>query len=188
MDRRRMRALTTVVVLGLVGGAATIAGTGNAFSEPEPEVSEARAANSAASTKVRPWRSSPAGRLGPDFITEVDAVAHTAVLEPESAIAVANLTVRPGQYVVRYAFEARLDSAWQRVELRCGVVDGNGTLAFLFDDPKPVRAGQDWESYRAETTFSLPDITLGLRCFPSATGFSSASFRNVSLSVTTIPF
>ncbi len=178
-----MRVLATVVALGLVGGSAAIAGAGN---DVDPETGGA--ANSAVSTNVWPLRSSANGQLGPDFITEVDAVAHTAVLEPESAIAVANLTVRPGQYVVRYAFEARLDSAWQPVELRCGVVDGNGTTAFLFDDPEPVRAGQDWASYRAETTFSLPDITLGLRCFPSATGFSSASFRNVSLSVTTIPF
>ena len=183
-----MRVLTTVVVLGLVFGAGAIAGTGSDFSEGEPEVSDTSAARSAVSTNLWPWRSSANGRLGPDYSTEVDAVAHTAVLEPESAIAVANLTVRPGQYVVRYAFEARLDSAWQPVELRCGVVDGNGTKAFLFDDPEPVRPGQGWVTYRAETTFSLPDITLGLRCFPSATGFSSASFRNVSLSVTTIPF
>ncbi|GAB3139285.1 hypothetical protein GCM10027057_20360 [Marisediminicola antarctica] len=184
-----MRVLATVVVLGLVGGAVAIAGTGNDFSEAAgADAAEARGANSAASTNVWPWRSSANGQLGPDYSTEVDAVAHTAVLEPESAIAVANLTVRPGQYVVRYAFEARLDSAWRPVELRCGVVDGNGTKAFLFDDSEPVRAGQGWVAYRAETTFSLPDITLGLRCFPSATGFSSASFRNVSLSVTTIPF
>jgi len=186
MDRRRMRVLATVVVLVLAGGSAAIAGAGNDFSEPEAP--EAQAAHSAVSTNVWPGRSSANGRLGPDYITEVDAVAHTAVLEPESAIAVANLTVRPGQYVVRYAFEARIDSAWQPVELRCGVVDGNGTKAFLFDDPEPIRAGQGWASYRAETTFSLPDITLGLRCLPSTTGFSSASFRNVSLSVTTIPF
>ena len=184
-----MRVVTTVVVLVLVGGSAALAGAGNAVSETEPTLGESRATNSPVSTNIWPWRTTATGELdGTDYSTQVDAVSHTDVLTPESSIAVANLTVRPGQYVVRYAFEARLDSAWQPVELRCGVVDGNGTKAFLFDDPQPILPGQDWARYRADTTFSLPDITLGLRCIPSATGFGQASFRNIELSVTRIPF
>jgi hypothetical protein len=188
MERRRMRALTAVFALALVGGAAAIAGAGTGVTDPEPEAQD-RAANSSVATNMWPWRTSATGELdGTDFSTQVDAVSHTDVLTPDSSIAVANLTVRPGQYVVRYAFEARLDSAWQPVELRCGVIDGNGTKSFLFDDPDPILPGRDWARYRADTTFSLPDITLGLRCVPSATGFGSASFRNVELSVTEIPY
>lgn len=184
-----MRVLAAVVALGLVGGGAAIAGAGGGFSEPDTEGRESRATNSSVSTNIWPWRTSATGELdGTDFSTQVEAVSHTDVLTPESPIAVANLTVRPGQYVVRYAFEARLDSAWQPVELRCGIVDGNGTRSFLFDDPEPILPGRGWARYRADTTFSLPDITLGLRCVPSTTGFSSASFRNVELSVTRIPF
>lgn len=183
-----MRALTVVVALGVVGGAAAIAGAGTGFSDPDTVVKD-RAANSSVSTNIWPWRTAAAGELdGTDFSTQVAAVSHTDVLTPESSIAVANLTVRPGQYVVRYAFEARLDSAWQPVELRCGVIDGNGTKSFLFDDPDPILPGRDWARYRADTTFSLPDITLGLRCVPSTTGFGLASFRNVELSVTKIPY
>jgi len=126
--------------------------------------------------------------LRPDRLTRVEELSRVGVLEPSSGIAVANLTVRPGQYTVRYGFEVRLDAAYQPFDLRCGVVDTNGIQTFLIDDPRPVLAGSGWESHSAWATFSLPDITLGVRCFPTATGFGQASFRDVTLSVTTIPY
>ena len=177
-------ALTVVAIAGALGATET----GSQEGRPDASSTSASGRTPPGSVESSFVRSAEGIFVRPDRLTRVEEFSRVGVFEPDAGIAVANLTVRPGQYTVRYDFEARLDTAYQPVELRCGVVDANGIRSFLIDDPRPVLPGSGWGSYLVESTFSLPDITLGIRCFPTSTGFGSVSFRDVSLSVTTIPY
>lgn len=191
VTRRRSVLLAGAGALAVlaIAGALSTTGTAPPTGKADAASTSARGGTTAPGAAPPAYVRSAEGILvRPDRLTRIEDFSRVGVFAPDSGIAVANLTVRPGQYTVRYDFEARLDTAYQRLDLRCGVVDANGTRSFLIDDPRPVRSGSGWGAYLVESTFSLPDITLGIRCFPTSTGFSSVSFRDVTLSVTTIPY
>lgn len=112
--------------------------------------------------------------------TVIERTSRVGVFGPAHAVSVANLTVTPGVYVIRFSFEARADSAFAPGDLRCGLVDNNGVDHFIFDDPTPLTAGRDWVAHSEVTTFSLGDVTLGIKCQPVTGGFYRVSFRNVN--------
>lgn len=118
----------------------------------------------------------------------VDAFSQSGVMSPIGGIAVANLSVRPGTYLVQYAFDARFESPFRPGVLYCGIVDNNAGGRFLGSDPAPIRAGSDWVRHSYAANFSLPDLTLGVRCFPAEVALARASFRNITLSVTATSF
>ena len=99
---------------------------------------------------------------------------------PAHAISVANLTVTPGVYLVRFSFEARADSAYSPATLDCGLVVLNGVDQFIYDDSTPLTAGREWVRHTGVTTFAFADVTLGVKCRPQVAGFYRASFRNVA--------
>ena len=123
------------------------------------------------------------GAGSPDYSTERDTVVTSGVLDPDRPINVANLTIRPGAYVVGYSFEADLSSAGATSQLECGVVDANGRGGFLFVDDDRITAGAGWQRRSVLTPFALPDITLGLRCRADTGGVAVASFRDIRLVV-----
>lgn len=117
-----------------------------------------------------------------NYSVKRNSVSRAGLVTAESGIAVANLTVRPGNYILSYEFEARLDAVDPSMQLRCGLVDNNGFRRFFVEDPKPIAAGHGWERRTLVTNFSLPDVTIGIRCIPTETGLLQASFRDVALS------
>ena len=126
----------------------------------------------------------PVTGAAPAYSAERDSLTESGILGPRTRITVANLTVRPGQYIVSYSFEARLQASGEPEALVCGVIDSNGRPRFLIQDEDPIYAGSGWERRSFAASFSLPSMTLGLRCVAVGTGLSVASFRDISLAVT----
>ena len=143
----------------------------------------------AAASDARP--SSRAYLPGPDqeptFSTRRDSVVRSGYLAAGTPVRVADMTVGTGQYVVSYALEASLQTAGPTDALVCGVVDSNGRTEYLAQDGDPVFSGAGWQRLRFAATFTLPEITLGLRCTTMGTSIAIASFRDVELSATRIP-
>ena len=121
--------------------------------------------------------------LVPDdgFATRIARVTVSGVMDEATTIAVADLTIPPGEYTLRVSFTARVVSAYNSVVLRCGVIDNNGTRQFLALDQNPIESGRAPDRHRVTAVFGLPDVTLGLRCYPSSIGLISATFDGVVL-------
>lgn len=122
----------------------------------------------------------------PDRANRGQSLERTGLVGPDAAIAVANLTVEPGRYLVKYEFESRMIGGELGTELECGLVDNNGVDRFLVADEDPVTVGLDWKRHVVQTTFSLPDATLGIRCYSVRPDLVHALFRDVSLSAVRI--
>lgn len=183
----KTRIVSALLVTALaMGGVATIAVATGAIA---PQASAAAPGPSASQLSVRASATPIAVELGSaERSTVIDQVSRAGVFGPELGIAVANLTVTPGQYYVGYSYESRVDSAYAPGTLRCGLVDSNGVNHFIANDPQEVTSGTGWRSHRAVTTFNLGDVTLGIRCDPETIGLYRASFRDVDFWVVRMPF
>ena len=114
----------------------------------------------------------------------VDWVVHRGFFAPENGFAVANLTLRPGRYVVTYSFEARIDSVGPPVSLECGMIDNNGYRSLLATGDEFVETDQLWRRFTVQSKFSVSDVTLGLNCVPQSPGLIEALFRDVTIVAT----
>ena len=189
---RRVGALSLavgLVTLGLSAVGATPSSFG-ASSRGDSTVADWLAADSTAgdSKTRRTLDTLPAHPLGSaERSTIVEIVTRASVFGPDRRIAVANLTITPGQYFVGYSYESRLESAYRPGTLRCGLVDSNGVDHFILEDPVEVRSGAGWDRHEGITTFNLGEVTLGIRCDPQAIGLYQATFRDISLWVVRMP-
>ncbi len=113
--------------------------------------------------------------------TRVPDFSRAGILRAEDSIVVANLTVPPGRYLVSYVFSGSLANTGVPAQLRCGLVDANGVDRFIAEDEAIITSGQGWQQMSVVTIFSLPDVTLGVRCEPTRTGLVFAQFRDVWL-------
>lgn len=176
----------------MLGGAVILAATlaATALSGPLPETPLPETALAEAQSLGDPTSFPGSGANRFDTLADraymMQSLERTAVVGPTEAIAVANLTVEPGRYLVSYQFESRLVSDRLDAELNCGLVDNNGVDRFLVADPEPVTVGTDWTRHTVVAPFSLPDVTLGIRCLSDRTDLVHALFRKVSLSVVTL--
>jgi len=90
-------------------------------------------------------------------------------------------TVDGGRYTAGYSLEAKLLSPMTDVTLDCMLVDLSGRLTNLRQPSMVVRADGEWTTLGFEDVFELPEVTLSIRCTPSASGEISASFRDVRI-------
>jgi len=90
-------------------------------------------------------------------------------------------TVDGGRYTAGYSLEAKLLSPMTDVTLNCMLVDLSGRLTNLRQPAMVVRADGEWTTLGFEDVFELPEVTLSIRCTPSASGDMSASFRDVTI-------
>ncbi len=125
------------------------------------------------------------GVAGDQSIQEktVAAFGRTALVGPDRGLVVANLSIEPGRYLVTYGFESRMIAAHADIELSCGLVDANGVVRFLIPDPTPISTGTGWRQHLVTSPFSLPEVTIGIRCVSDRTHVVYAQFRGVSISV-----
>lgn len=123
----------------------------------------------------------------PSASTRRESVIRSGYLEADTPLRVADMTVGTGQYIVSYTLEASLQSAGGMNAMVCGVVDADGRFRYLAQDGDPVFSGSGWQRLRFAASFTLPDITLGLRCSTVGTSLSIADFRDVEISATRIP-
>jgi hypothetical protein len=100
---------------------------------------------------------------------------------PEVPVSLQNLTVPDGRYVVSYALEVFVASRSGTVELLCGVEDTTGRLADLPGLVQTVTSGR-WVSIDGSDTFELPDLTMGVRCYPDRDVSLQVVVRRVELS------
>jgi hypothetical protein len=76
------------------------------------------------------------------FVTRIDRLTVSALMGRQTAVAVADLTIPPGQYTLRVSYSARVFSAYNPVSLRCGLIDNNGSRRFLATDQNPIESGR----------------------------------------------
>lgn len=116
------------------------------------------------------------------FVTRLPHVNISGVMGAETSLAVADLTIPPGEYMLRVSFMASARSAYNSVTLDCGIVINNsGSRKFLAHDQNPIATGRAPDRHRITAIFGLPDVTLGVRCYPSAEGLISTRFDDVVL-------
>lgn len=90
---------------------------------------------------------------------------------PRDSIDLGNLSLDSGRYRLGYSFRMTFTSAHGAATLRCGLVDPSGTIGYVSSNSFRVVTANDWA--RAVTftgEYSLPEMTVGVRCTPSLSG------------------
>lgn len=177
MSRRGPLAVT-VVALATVGLVV-------ASFAPLPQLGVTGGAASDDRPAARAYLPSPSAE--PTFSTRRDAVQRSGYLDADTTLRVADMTVGTGQYIVSYTLEASLQSVGSANALVCGVVDSNGRTGYLAQDGDPVFSGAGWQRLRFAASFTLPDMTIGLRCNTIGSAIAIARFRDIEISATRIP-
>jgi len=101
--------------------------------------------------------------------------------EPHDDIALANLTVSDGVYLIEYEAWVRFHARLPGVLLACGLVDASGRIGYLDDTVFPVPGNGRWTRVSVSATYDIPETTLGLRCSPTTAGPYGIGFRDVTL-------
>ena len=122
-----------------------------------------------------------AGSAAPTARDTGDSSLLVGYYEPHDDIALANLTVGDGVYLIEYEAWVRFHSRLPGVLLACGLVDASGRIGYLDDTVFPVPGNGRWTRVSVSATYDIPDTTLGLRCRPTAAGPYGVGFRDVTL-------
>ncbi len=100
---------------------------------------------------------------------------------PERPVSLTNLTLTDGRYRVSYSLTIyAADRGVPRTRLTCTIVDVSGRLSDL---PGLVRAvpTNQWVTVTATDVFELPDLTMGIRCYPDREADLTVVVRDVVL-------
>lgn len=100
----------------------------------------------------------------------------------ETELGVRNLTIQGGHIRVSYSLDVLFEHPEPDATLRCGLIDTSGRLEF-FEGSRTNAPVGEWTHLDFALDYELPELTLGIRCSPSADGVMSAVFRNVELAV-----
>jgi len=100
---------------------------------------------------------------------------------PTQQIALSNLTVVEGTYLVEYRAEVQFFASNPTTVLQCGLVDASGRIGYLDDRVFPVPANGAWTRIGDSATYDVPEITLGIRCSATAPGSFGIGYRTVEL-------
>jgi len=118
---------------------------------------------------------------GPAADTKVFAGTYTS----DTDVRVSNLTIEGGHVRVAYGFDVLFQPSGEAGVLRCGLVDTSGRLDF-FAGSRTVAFSGGWTHLEFAADYDLPELTLGIRCSPSADGPASMAFRGIRLSAEAI--
>ena len=121
---------------------------------------------------VRVWFA-PAGDTGDRLF----AGSYTS----DTDLRVANLTIAGGHVRLGYSIDVLFEPD-RPATLRCGLVDTSGRLDFFQSSRQDVPAGA-WTHVVFESSYDLPELTLGIRCSPSVDGVMSVAFRRAEITV-----
>lgn len=119
------------------------------------------------------------------FSTDPDQTIFAGTYTSDTDLRVANLTIVGGHVHVGYALDVLYEPSVPTSTLRCGLVDTSGQLDFFAGSSTVAPAG-GWTHLEFASNYDLPDITLGLRCSPSADGAASVTFRDIGITVETL--
>jgi len=99
----------------------------------------------------------------------------------DTDLRVTNLTIAGGHVRVGYSFDVLFDPD-RPATLRCGLVDTSGRLDFFEGSRQNAPSGA-WTHVVFESSYDLPELTLGIRCSPSVDGVMSVAFRDAEITV-----
>jgi hypothetical protein len=100
---------------------------------------------------------------------------------PERPVALTNLTLADGRYRVSYSLTIyAADRGVPRTRLSCSVIDVSGRLSDLPGLLTGVPTNQ-WVTVSATDVFELPDLTMGIRCYPDREADLTVVVRDVVL-------
>lgn len=100
---------------------------------------------------------------------------------PERPVALTNLTLADGRYRVSYSLTIyAADRGVPRTRLACSVVDVSGRLSDLPGLVTGVPTNK-WVTVAATDVFELPDLTMGIRCYPDRDADLTVVVRDVVL-------
>ena len=99
----------------------------------------------------------------------------------DTDLRVTNLTIAGGHVRLGYSFDV-LFEADRPATLRCGLVDTSGRLDFFEGSRQNAPSGA-WTHLVFESSYDLPELTLGIRCSPSVDGVMSIAFRDAEITV-----
>jgi len=100
---------------------------------------------------------------------------------PERPVALTNLTLAEGRYRVSYSLTIyAADRGVPRTRLACSVVDVSGRLSDLPGLVTGVPTNK-WVRVAATDVFELPDLTMGIRCYPDRDADLTLVVRDVVL-------
>ena len=102
---------------------------------------------------------------------------------PDDAIVVKNQTIDAGTYLIGYTLRLRVESSKPGSSLVCSIVDTSGNFGRLEQTTTEVAADSTWSNVEYAGQYSLPDVTIGIRCSPSVEGEYSITVSDVSLSI-----
>lgn len=118
------------------------------------------------------------------FSTDPEQTIFAGTYTSDTDLRVTNLTITGGHVRVGYALDVlyapSLSTTVPSSSLRCGLVDTSGQLDFFAGSSTIAPAGE-WTHLEFASNYDLPDITLGVRCSPSADGAASVTFRNIGI-------
>lgn len=101
---------------------------------------------------------------------------------PTEPVSILNRTIGDGRYLIGYSLWVFAAPQAAPVDVTCTIVDTSGRIAFFVDLEQTVPSGT-WTKIAAQGEFDLPELTLGLRCRPTAPTSMSLIVRDVRLDV-----
>jgi hypothetical protein len=103
---------------------------------------------------------------------------------PRDSIDLGNLSVDSGRYHLGYTFRVAFASAHQAATLRCGLVDPSGTIGYLSSNSfRVVTSNSKASTVTFVGDYSLPEMTVGVRCTPSRSGTLHIEVANFEITV-----
>lgn len=106
---------------------------------------------------------------------------------PDAPLVIRRLTVDSGRYTVGFSMSLRVVGSTTGATVACAIVDTSGSLNRVQPEPDEVVADNTWSRIEYAGAFSLPDVSLALRCTPSVPGSYSVTVRRVLLYATPEP-
>lgn len=95
-------------------------------------------------------------------------------------LVVANRTIGDGEYTIGYSLWIYVVPHGADVTVECTVLDTSGRIAF-FDGLALNAAPRRWVKLAAQTRVDLPEVTLGIRCWPLTESTIDVIVRDVRL-------
>lgn len=102
---------------------------------------------------------------------------------PDSEIAVTNLTIAGGRLDIGYSVKVLVIPREPSSPIQCGLVDTSGRLEF-FEASRQDVMPNGWTSLAFDSTYELPELTLGLRCSTQIAGPITVFFSDAEIHVT----
>jgi len=100
---------------------------------------------------------------------------------PDDAIPIKNMTIDAGRYRIGYALRMRVESSVPDALITCSLIDSSGQFGRLEQTTTQVPADGTWSKAEYFARYSLPDVTVGIRCSPDRLGDYSITVSDVDL-------